>query len=363
MTDSSNSYFSPHQRDSPLEHAMFIGGGTTDSASSPSRNSSPDVVLTIPNPDTRRMDPTNQTEVPIGSNTSTGIIVPEPSSGVEGTHDDHPQTDPTEGRKNPDNAVEPETPGPEPLGSSEQILRPATMPGPAGHVDGNVPDATTGNAPPSGPGGPSTSGGSPQPEELEGLGDALLQRTTIGLVIQMAIALALQRLANVLAGQPGSERSDVPRRLANTSDQIRVMAYIEDHRVASWYARGNTGQHALLIHPHEFSSFVNLKLVPALLADTDAAQSRSIWVEPYWVVPWNEASVGQIQPASHRNAAAQTEYVWTTVQRQAGRNEHTRLLSTRAEPNTNNKHPPLYQRRERAVRVRGRTDAIRGGHA
>ena len=67
------------------------------------------------------MDPTNQTEVPIGSNTSTGIIVPEPSSGIKGTHDDHPQTDPTEGRQNPDDAVEPETLGPERLGSSERI--------------------------------------------------------------------------------------------------------------------------------------------------------------------------------------------------------------------------------------------------
>ena len=141
------------------------------------------------------------------------------------------------------------------------------------------------------------------------------------------------------------------------------MAYTENHRVASWYARGNTGQHALLIHPHEFSSFVNLELVPALLADTDTAQSRSIWVEPYRVVPWNEGTIREIPPASHRDAAAQTEYVWTTVQRQARRNEQTRLLSIRTEPNTDNEHPPLYRRHERAVQARGRADAIRGGHA
>ena len=48
------------------------------------------------------------------------------------------------------------------------------------------------------------------PELLEGLGDALLQRTTISVVIQMAIALALQRLANFFAGQPGSENEDLP---------------------------------------------------------------------------------------------------------------------------------------------------------
>lgn len=300
---------------------MFIGGGTTDSASSPSRNSSPDIILAVPNPDTRRMDPPNQAQVltsgHTGPSTSTGIRVSEPPSRTEGAHDDHPQTDPTEGREDPGNAMEPEASRPELLGSGVRILRPTAMPSPATDADRDVPDATAGNASSSGPSGPLASSGSPRPGELEGLGDALLQRTTIGSVIQMAVALALQRLANVLAGQPGSEGSDVPRRLANASDRVRVLAYTENHRVASWYAQGNTGQHALLIHPHEFSSFVNLELVPALLADTDTAQSRPIRVEPYRVVPWDETTVGAVQPASHRDASAQTEYIWTTVQQQA----------------------------------------------
>ena len=346
---------------------MFIGGGTTDSASSPSRNSSPDIILAIPNPDTRRLDPSNQAPVLTSEytepGTSTGVRVSEPPSRAEGAHDDHPQTDPTEGREDPDHAMEPEVSRPELLGSSVGVLRPTTMPGPTADVDGDVPDPTAGNASSSGPSGPLASSGDPRPGELEGLGDALLQRTTIGSVIQMAVALALQRLANVLAGQPGSEGNDIPRRLANASDRVRVLAYTENHRVASWYARGNTGQHALLIHPHEFSSFVNLELVPALLADTDGALSHPIRVEPYRVVPWNETTTIRAVPsASHRDASAQTEYIWTTVQRQAERDGRTRLLSARAEPSTDNEHPPLYRRHERATRTRGRTETIRGGH-
>ena len=132
MTDSSNSYFSPHQRDSPSEHAMFIGGGTTDSASSPSRNSSPDVILAVPNPDTRRVDKENQTEVSAEPNTGGGRPVSQPSLRAEGLNDDHPSTDPATRGKNPDNAMEPGAPGPELVGGSERVLRPVPSPSPAG---------------------------------------------------------------------------------------------------------------------------------------------------------------------------------------------------------------------------------------
>ena len=48
------------------------------------------------------------------------------------------------------------------------------------------------------------------PRELEKLGDALLQRTTISAVIQMATALFLQWLTNFSAGQPRSKDSEIP---------------------------------------------------------------------------------------------------------------------------------------------------------
>ena len=55
------------------------------------------------------------------------------------------------------------------------------------------------------------SSANPHAGELERYADALLQRNTISAVIQMAMALALQRLANFIAGQPGSEDNNVPR--------------------------------------------------------------------------------------------------------------------------------------------------------
>ena len=57
----------------------------------------------------------------------------------------------------------------------------------------------------------------PHTGELERYADALLQQNTISTVIQMATALALQRLANFIAGQPGSKDNNILRRLANAS--------------------------------------------------------------------------------------------------------------------------------------------------
>ena len=54
--------------------------------------------------------------------TGTGSGVLGPSSRIEGAHDDHPQTDPTEGRENLDNGMEPAISGPELLGSGNRIL-------------------------------------------------------------------------------------------------------------------------------------------------------------------------------------------------------------------------------------------------
>ena len=57
----------------------------------------------------------------------------------------------------------------------------------------------------------------PHTGELERYADALLQQNTISTVIQMATALALQRLANFIAGQTGSKDNNILRRLANAS--------------------------------------------------------------------------------------------------------------------------------------------------
>ena len=106
----------------------------------------------------------------------------------------------------------------------------------------------------------------------------------------MATALALQRLTNFLAGQPGSKNDDIPQHFANTSDQVRLLAYADDHWAASWYTRGANGHYTLLIHPYKFLAFVNLELLPAIISDSDNLHATLIRTDPLHVQTWhNEA--------------------------------------------------------------------------
>ena len=176
-----------------------------------------------------------------------------------------------------------------------------------------VPDSAAHGPLSTNPNRPSTSGTAPHPRTLEGLGDALLQRTTILAVIQMATALALQRPANFFAGQPGSKNEDLPRHLANTSNQVRLLAYTDDDRAASWYSRGSNGHYALLIHPHKFSAFVSMELLPALISTDDNVRASPMWTDPFRVQTWCDEACREVL-TSNQDAATQTEYVWTTVQ-------------------------------------------------
>ena len=73
-----------------------------------------------------------------------------------------------------------------------------------------VPESAAPSSLPAGPGRPPTDSRDLHTGELALLGDALLQQSTILAVIQMATALALQRLTNYFAGQPGSKDNNIP---------------------------------------------------------------------------------------------------------------------------------------------------------
>lgn len=91
-----SSYYSP-------EHAMLIDEGTT---LSPSRNTSPDIVLTIPNPDVGCVSRSGHPEVlgriPIPITASVPLTNPHgevelgTSSRIEGAHDSHHAEHPAE---------------------------------------------------------------------------------------------------------------------------------------------------------------------------------------------------------------------------------------------------------------------------
>ena len=102
----------------------------------------------------------------------------------------------------------------------------------------------------------------------------------------MATALALQRLANFIAGQPGSEDNNVPRRLANASRQIRDLAHTNHSDASSWYEKRDNQPHALLIHPDEFTTYINLELLPALILPGEPNMVPLTHVDPFRTVPW-----------------------------------------------------------------------------
>ena len=67
-----------------------------------------------------------------------------------------------------------------------------------------------------------------------------------------------------LRRQPGSEDNNVPRRLANASRQIRDLTHTNHSDASSWYEDRDNQPYALLIHPDEFTTYINLELLPAL---------------------------------------------------------------------------------------------------
>ncbi|ETW74707.1 hypothetical protein HETIRDRAFT_430983 [Heterobasidion irregulare TC 32-1] len=132
--------------------------------------------------------------------------------------------------------------------------------------------------------------------DLERHADTLLQQNTISVVIQMATAMALQQLANFLAGQPGNENSDIPRQLASASLQIRGLALQTNPDTASWYEHNNGRPRALLIHPDEFSQYVNRELLPALLFTRELGAVQPSRTDPFRVVTWNHIAIPRLPP-------------------------------------------------------------------
>ncbi|ETW85113.1 hypothetical protein HETIRDRAFT_414227 [Heterobasidion irregulare TC 32-1] len=281
-------------------------------ASSPSRNSSPDVVLMVANPDVERVERGTSPHRPDAGRIDRGTSPQQPgSTGVLLTpHINNFSDDDAEDyakfkerertrRPSPERASRdaPRHESSDDRNQSSLGQLPVGVPppsegtpnsrvaGPSGfrartaaqlpsHGEAEPIPVLSETAPPpvptSGP-IPSSMGGptprtDPHAGELERHADALLQRNTISAVIQMATAMALQRLANFSAGQPGNEHSDVPRRLASAT---------------------------LLIHPDEFSQYVNRELLPALLFGGELGNVQPSRTNPFRVVTWNVPRPGE----------------------------------------------------------------------
>ena len=116
--------------------------------------------------------------------------------------------------------------------------------------------------------------------------DALLQQNAISIVIQMATALALQWLANFVAGQPRSEHNEVLGQLANASQQIRTLTHATHAEASSWYGDRDSHPHALLIHPDEFTTYINLELLPALVFPGELSLVKLVRTDPFHIIPW-----------------------------------------------------------------------------
>ncbi|ETW82707.1 hypothetical protein HETIRDRAFT_119486 [Heterobasidion irregulare TC 32-1] len=371
-------------------------------ASSPSRNSSPDVVLMVANPDVERVERGTSPHRPDAGRIDRGTSPQQPgSTGVLLTpHINNFSDDDAEDyakfkerertRKPSPERASRNTPrhessddrnqsslGPLPVGVSppSEGTRPSGVAGPSGfrartaaqlpsHGEAEpipvlsetapAPVPTSGSIP-SSMGGP-TPRTNPHAGELERHADALLQRNTISAVIQMATAMALQRLANFSAGQPGNEHSDVPRRLASASLQIRALALQTDPDTASWYAHNDGRPRALLIHPDEFSQYVNRELLPALLFGGELGNVQPSRTDPFRVVTWNVP-----RPGEHPTPAPNPRRVpRTVVERPPPRqrevptaHSHTATPPSHrirglplSQGNTDEEEPPVYRRNE-----------------
>ena len=63
-------------------------------------------------------------------------------------------------------------------------------------------------------------------------------------------------------------------------------------------------------------TYVNLELLPALIITGELSITGPIQVDPFHTVPWTIDKAREVLLVVRRDATVQTEYVWTTVQRQ-----------------------------------------------
>ena len=130
----------------------------------------------------------------------------------------------------------------------------------------------------------------------------------------MAITLALQQLTNIVAGQPESEHNDIPRWLASASQQIGTLTHASHPDAALWYRDRNNHSHALLIHPDEFTTYVNSELVPTLVFLGKLSMVKPTWIDPFHVIPWPlQGPIGEF-PMSTWDPTTHIEHAQTPVQ-------------------------------------------------
>ena len=88
-----------------------------------------------------------------------------------------------------------------------------------------------------------------------------------------------------------------------------------NHRDASsWYENRDNQPHALLIHPDEFTTYVNLELFPALILLGEPSMATPVHIDPFHTVPWQHDEAREVPLDIGNNNTICTEYVWTTVQ-------------------------------------------------
>ena len=117
-----------------------------------------------------------------------------------------------------------------------------------------------------------------------------------------------------LCGQPGSEDNSIPRQLANASQQIRDLAHTNHSDTSSWYENRDNAPHALLIHPDEFTTYVNLKLLPTLLLPNEPNMVTPVRVDPFRTIPWQREETREVLLNIRSDDTICTEYIWTMVQ-------------------------------------------------
>ncbi|ETW85910.1 hypothetical protein HETIRDRAFT_414890 [Heterobasidion irregulare TC 32-1] len=347
-------------------------------ASSPSRNSSPDVVLMVSNPDIGQMDrgtsphPSNAGRIDRG----TSPHHPEPAIVTLTPHLNNFSDDDAEDYakfKERERTRRPSSQGPPRDASRNENPDDRNPPG-SDEVPMGVPPPATiaANVGAAGPSGlrartaaqlpshgeinsiPVIQGATPPPVPTGGQIPRSMGRTTLG---TNPHARELERHADALL-----QRS--------TISAIRGLALQTDPDTASWYEHNDGRPRALLIHPDKFSQYVNRELLPALLFTGELGAVQPNRTDPFRVVVWNVPRPGE-RPTAVPNPRRAPR---TVVERPPPRPRESR--PTHSNPTmspshrvrnlplshggTDEEEPPVYRRNE-GRRSRGTQATLRRG--
>ena len=141
----------------------------------------------------------------------------------------------------------------------------------------------------------------------------------------------------------------------------------------SWYEGRDDAPHAFLIHPDEFTTYVNLELLPTLLLPNEPHMVAPIRIDPFHMIPWQHEEARQVPLSVGNDTTVCTEYVWTAVQQLRGNGGI--LAPTRGGPDNEGgtsldaiwvespgERPPTYRRNE-GRHLRGTQTPHPQGHA